>query len=131
MPPSNPYYFFLGELPTPLESSNRDIKQTLGPTAGLVTVPHFKLPPYRELFTDTEGRLPQLQYLGEFLKEYEVKEGDEFWFARVMDDETDRNSRVEGLTVRLTKEGEVKLARQMWTKSFRYIGTLVAEGEGA
>jgi hypothetical protein len=130
MPPSNPYYFFLGELPTPLESSNNDIKQMLGPAAGLVTVPYFALPPWRELFADTEGRFPQLQYLPGFLKESDEKDG-EFWFARVMPEDGGRDQRVMGLTVRLTEEGEVRLAKQVATKSFRYVGTSAAEGDGA
>jgi hypothetical protein len=130
MSPPNPYNFFLSEHATALQTADNNIKQTLGPTAGLVTVPHFALPPYRELFTDAEGRFPQLQYLAKYLRESEVDNGREFWFVRVLPDENDRNSRVQGLTVQQTKEGDLRLARQVTTKSFRYVGTLVAEGEG-
>lgn len=46
-----------------------------------------------------------------------------------MPEDGNEDGMVEGLTLQLTKEGELKLAKQSSTKSFRYIGTLAASAD--
>ena len=46
-----------------------------------------------------------------------------------MPEDGNEDGMVEGLTVQLTKEGELRLAKQFSTKSFRYIDTLAAPAD--
>jgi hypothetical protein len=101
---------------------DEQIKQSLGDKAGLVVVPHFKLPQYGEHFDDTEGRFPMLPQLKAFLQCYDDT-GSSYWFAEVLP-EGGGDGMSDFLAIYVAADG-LQLVRHMFTWSNRWIGTMV------
>lgn len=122
-PPSSKPFFFRSQNAAFAPSADKAIKGHLGPDAGLVTVPHFELPPVGEPFDDTEGRFPMLADLEQFLNLSDDK-GTRYWFAQVLPPEHESGVRSEHLMVDIGSYGRLRLVRMFFTTSERYIGTL-------
>jgi hypothetical protein len=118
------YFFFLSQNAAGAHTAAKDIKNMLDPRAGLVVVPHFKLPQYGEHFDDTEGRFPMLPQLKTCIENTDDT-GSRYWFAEVLP-EGGGDGRSEFLAI-YCGGGEFQLVREMFNKSIRFIGTLVDE----
>jgi hypothetical protein len=118
------YHFFLSQNSAGARTAAKDIKEMLDPRAGLVVVPHFKLPQYGERFDDTEGRFPMMAQLKTFFQDSDDT-GSEYWFAHVLPEEGgDGKSLPEYLAIDCTG-ADLKLVRTMFNQSNRYIATMV------
>ena len=117
------YHFLLSENATGAQIAAKDIKVMLGDDAGLVVVPHFKLPQWGERFDDTEGRFPMLPQLKTFFQDIDDT-CTKFWFAHVLPEEGgDGKSLPDYLTIDFSA-GDVKLVRTMCNQT-NIIATMV------
>lgn len=113
-------YIFISQNAAGARDAHKDLEAYLGGGAGLVVVPYFEIPQYRERFDDTEGRFPQLKEVERYLHESEDI-GCELWFAQVLPKE--EGGPIGYLAVEPTAR-PLRLFREFPTVSMRYIGIL-------
>ena len=87
-------------------------------------MPYFPLPPYYQIFEDTEGRFPMKELAKELAESDDA--GSFYWYARVLPEDGNPAQAAYLSLIRDPVDGKLKLRRPFPTDKMRFIATLRA-----